>query len=75
MQNAADLHTIQQFFTVKSYKYWYLHECLSFDLQIGDKICNFAALYRSPSQSQDNFEESADNFEMTLEILAQKIFF
>ena len=50
----------------------YLHECLSFELQIGDKICNFAALYRSPSQSQDDFETFADNFEMTLEFLAQK---
>ena len=50
----------------------YLHECLSFELQIGDKICNFLALYRSPSQSQDDFETFADNFEMTLELLAQK---
>ena len=48
----------------------YLHECLSFELQIGDKICNFVALYRSPSQSQDDFETFADNFEMTLEFLA-----
>ena len=50
----------------------YLHECLSFELQIGDKICNFLALYRSPSQSQGDFETFADNFEMTLELLAQK---
>ena len=50
----------------------YLHECLSFELQIGEKFCNFVALYRSPSQSQDNFETCADNFEMTLELLAQK---
>ena len=44
----------------------YSHKCLSFELQIGDKICNFVALYRSPSQSQDDFETFADNFEMTL---------
>ena len=50
----------------------YLHECLSFDLQIGDKICNFVVLYRSPSQSQDDFETFVDNFKMTLELLAQK---
>ena len=50
----------------------YLHEYLSFELQIGDKICEFVALYKSPSQSQDNFETFADNFEMTLEFLAQK---
>ena len=48
-----------------------IFECLSYELQIGDKICNFVALYRSPSQSQDNFETFADNFEITLELLAQ----
>ena len=53
----------------------YLDKCLSFELQIGDKICNVVALYRFSSQSQDNFETFADNFEMTLEILAQKILF
>ena len=50
----------------------HLHECLGFELQIGDKICNFVALYRSPSQSQDDFGTFADNFEMTLEPLVQK---
>ena len=50
----------------------YLHKCLSFELQIVDKICNFVALCRSPNQSQDDFEIFADNFEMTLELLAQK---
>ena len=39
----------------------YLHKCLSYELQIGNKICNFVALYRSPSQSQDDFETFADN--------------
>ena len=33
----------------------YLHECLSFELQIGDKICNFVALYRSSSQESRRF--------------------
>ena len=32
----------------------------------------FIVLYRSPSQSQDNFETFSGNFEMTLETLAQK---
>ena len=50
----------------------YLNECLSFELQIGDNICNFVALYRSPRQSQDDFETFSDNLEITLEILAQK---
>ena len=34
----------------------YLKEYLNFELKIGNKSCNFIALYRSPSQSQDNFE-------------------
>ena len=52
-------------------------ECpsLHFGLQIGDKICIFVALYKSQIQSQDDFETFADTFEITLEILAQKIFF
>ena len=27
----------------------YLHACLSFELQIGNKVCKFVATYRSPS--------------------------
>ena len=50
----------------------YLKECLNFELKISDKSCTFIALYRSPSQSQDDFETFSDNFEMTLETLAQK---
>ena len=53
----------------------YLNRCLTFELKIGDKICNFVVLYRSPSQSQDELETFSDNFEMTLDILAQKIRF
>ena len=41
----------------------HLHECLGFELQISDKICNFVALYRSPRQSQDDFETFGDNFD------------
>ena len=43
--------------------------------KIGDKIGNLEALYRSQSQSQDDFEVFTDNLEMTLEILAQKNLF
>ena len=50
----------------------YLKECLNFELKIGDKSCTFITLYRSPSQSQDDFETFSDNFEMTLETLTQK---
>ena len=50
----------------------YLHECLSYELKIGNKVCNFVAFYSSPSQSQDDFETFTDNFEMMLETLARK---
>ena len=50
----------------------YLNECINFELKIGDKLCTFVALYRSRSQSQDNFETFIDNFELNLETLSQK---
>ena len=40
----------------------YLKECLNFELKIGNKSGTFIALYRSPSQSQDDFETFSDNF-------------
>ena len=34
----------------------YLQECINFELKINGKTCNFVSLYRSPSQSEDEFE-------------------
>ena len=60
----------------KNYLPLRVKECLKiFELKIGDRSCNFIALYRSPSQPQDDFETFSDNFEMTLESRAQKKFF
>ena len=42
---------------------------------IGNKICNFITLYRSPSQNQDDFQVFIDNLEMNLETLAQRNLF
>ena len=50
----------------------YLSECINFEIMIGNKICNFITLYRSPSQNQDNFQAFIDNLEMNLETLAQR---
>ena len=50
----------------------YLNQCINFGLKIDDKLCTFVALYRSPSQSQDNFETFVDNFELNLETLTRK---
>ena len=33
----------------------YLHECINFELKLGDKFCNIVALFRSPRQTQDEY--------------------
>ena len=50
----------------------YLNECLTLELTVGDKTCNFLVLYIFPCQFPDEFETFSDNFEMTLDILGQK---
>ena len=45
----------------------YLQESISFELRIGSKCCRFSCLYRSPSQTQDEFETFLKNSELTLE--------
>ena len=50
----------------------YLSERINFEITIGNKICNFITLYRSPSQNQDDFLAFKDNLEMNLETLAQR---
>ena len=42
-------------------------------MRIGDKVCNFISLYRSPNQSLEEFETFADNLELNLDIIAKKI--
>ena len=50
----------------------YLQECINFKVKIGDKTCNFLSLYRSPSQTKDEFENFIKNFELNLEHIASK---
>ena len=45
----------------------YLQECINFEIRIGGKLCRFVSLYRSPSQSQDDFESFANNFELNID--------
>ena len=49
----------------------YLQESISFELQVGSKICEFISLYRSPSQTSDDVEKFTDNCELTLDTLAE----
>ena len=45
----------------------HLNECVTFVIKLGDKICNFVSLYRSPNQSKDDFENCCNYFELTLD--------
>ena len=47
----------------------YLRESILFELQIGSKICNFISLYRSPSQTADNFDSFLDNLKLNLDAM------
>ena len=42
-----------------------------FELMVGEKLCNFIASYRSPSQSQDLLESFKENLELNLESAVQ----
>ena len=50
----------------------FLQESIAFELRIGGKLCSFISLYRPPIQSYDEFVSLLDNFELTLDTLAQK---
>ena len=45
---------------------------MTFALIVGDKLCNFIALFRRPSQSKDQFKSSMENLELNLELPVQK---
>ena len=50
----------------------FLQGSIAFQLRIRDKLCSFISLYRSPNQSYDDFVSFLDNFELTLDNLAQQ---
>ena len=43
----------------------YLQESVSFELQVGSKLCKFVSPYPSPSETSDGFEKFKDIFELT----------
>ena len=45
---------------------------MNFEISFEGKICNFASLYRSPSQLSDTFEDFADNFKLNLDKITNK---
>ena len=62
----------KNFLPLKVLDIGFLHESIAFDLRIDDKLYSFISLYRSPNQSYDDFVSFLDNFELTLDTLAQK---
>ena len=52
----------------------FLNECINFEIKIGEKLCSFLCLYRSPSQTRDIFETFVDNFELTLDSIIKNPF-
>ena len=50
----------------------YLQLRITIDLKMGDEICRFVTLYRSPNQFQDQFKSFSSNFELNVEKLAHK---
>ena len=44
-----------------------LQKSLLFEIRIGSKCCKFSCLYRSPSQTQDEFETFPKKFELSLD--------
>ena len=47
-----------------------LQEYINFEINVADKSCSFISLYRSPSQSKDEFEYFADNLNLNLDSIA-----
>ena len=45
----------------------YLQECINFLLIIGDKLCLFISLYRSPNLSHDEFNSFKKNLDLNLD--------
>ena len=45
---------------------FYFQKCIVFELKIGNKFCKIVSLYRSLSQSRDEFETFTVNLELTL---------
>ena len=41
------------------------------ELKIGETLCSFISLYRSPSQTQDGFDKFTDNLELNLDLAVQ----
>ena len=48
---------------------FFLLGCITFEVLIRDKKCNFVDVYRAPSQNQDEFDLFSKNLEIALDKL------
>ena len=48
---------------------------MSFEVRIGEKCFKFICLYRSPSHTNDEFESSLKNFELSLDKIHEENLF
>ena len=51
---------------------FYLQEWITFERKIGNKFCKSVSLYRSPNQSQDEFETFTNNLELILDKIFER---
>ena len=47
----------------------YLSECITFEISIGNQVCHFIHLYRSPRQTQEQFQTFISNLKLSLDAL------
>ena len=48
-----------------------MNGCIRFELNIGEKLCSFISIYRSLSQTQDEFDKFTDSLELNLDLAIQ----
>ena len=53
----------------------YLQERINLELIIGENLCSFIILCRSPSQTHDNFEDFMKNVKLNLDEINKKVLF
>ena len=51
----------------------FLNEGISFELKIDEELCSFISLYRSPSQTQGDFDKFTENLELNLDLAVQPL--
>ena len=49
-----------------------MKECINLEISFRGKIYNFTSLYRSSSQSSDNYEDFVENLQLNLDKIANK---